>query len=188
MLDLLEGYLDKIAAAATQTVAKLGPLSELAASLAIPVDTVARQKHEIKRLYKKINAMKKRGTQASSIGAMKGGGLVGKVCSYCAAVGRTTLHKNNLCYFDPKKMTDRREWAQKLMEEKGVAYKDEEWRWGTAQTVVHRYPLKQTLLYEYILRYSPTLSYIPTPYAPQIPPKQGTSILDSGATHLYITP
>ena len=40
MMDSLEGYLDNIAAAATQTVAKGGPLSELAASLIISVDTV----------------------------------------------------------------------------------------------------------------------------------------------------
>ena len=43
MLDSLEGYLGNIAAAATQTVAKGGPLVELAASLEISVDTVARQ-------------------------------------------------------------------------------------------------------------------------------------------------
>ena len=42
MLDLLEGYLDNIAAAATQTAANGGPLAELGASLAISVDTVAR--------------------------------------------------------------------------------------------------------------------------------------------------
>ena len=60
MLDLLEGYLDNIAAAATQTVANGGSLAELAASLAISVDTVARQKIEIKRLSDQISALKKR--------------------------------------------------------------------------------------------------------------------------------
>ena len=50
MLDSLEGYLDNIAAAATQTASTGGPLAELAASLAVSVDTVARQKIEIKRL------------------------------------------------------------------------------------------------------------------------------------------
>ena len=44
MLDSLEGYLDNIAAAATKTAANGGPLVKLAASLAISVDTVARQK------------------------------------------------------------------------------------------------------------------------------------------------
>ena len=43
MLDSLEGYLDNIAAAATQTAATGTPLAELAASLAVSVDTVARQ-------------------------------------------------------------------------------------------------------------------------------------------------
>ena len=43
MLDSLEGYLDKIAVAATQTVATGTPLAELADSLAVSVDTVARQ-------------------------------------------------------------------------------------------------------------------------------------------------
>ena len=43
MIDSLEGYLDNIAAAATQTVAKGGPLAELSVSLAISINTVARQ-------------------------------------------------------------------------------------------------------------------------------------------------
>ena len=64
--------------------------------------------------------MKNRGTQASSIRTMAGGGLVGTVCTYSVAVGRTTPHKNNSCYFDPKKMTDIREGSRKLMDEKGV--------------------------------------------------------------------
>ena len=40
ILDSLEGYLDNIAAAATQAVANGGPLTELSVSLAISVDTV----------------------------------------------------------------------------------------------------------------------------------------------------
>ena len=43
MLDSLEGYLDNIAAVATQTAATGTPLAELAASLAVLVYTVARQ-------------------------------------------------------------------------------------------------------------------------------------------------
>ena len=62
MMELLEGYLDHIAAAATQTAAKGGPLAELAASLAISVDTVARQQQEIKRFSEQVNTFKKRGT------------------------------------------------------------------------------------------------------------------------------
>ena len=43
MLDSLKGYLDNIAAAAIQTAANGGPLAELAESLAVSVDAVARQ-------------------------------------------------------------------------------------------------------------------------------------------------
>ena len=49
MMDSIEGYLDNIVAAATQTAANGGPLAELAASLAISVNTVDRQQQEIKR-------------------------------------------------------------------------------------------------------------------------------------------
>ena len=68
----------------------------------------------------------KKGTQASSISKRAGGGLTGNMFPHCAAVGRTAPHKNNSCYFDPKKMTDRREWVRKLMDEKVVAYNDGE--------------------------------------------------------------
>ena len=60
MLDSLKGYLDNIAAAAKQTAANGGPLAELAASLAVSVDTVARQKIDIKRLTEHINALIKK--------------------------------------------------------------------------------------------------------------------------------
>ena len=43
ILDSLEGYLDNITAAATHKAATGTPLTELAASLAVSVDTVARQ-------------------------------------------------------------------------------------------------------------------------------------------------
>ena len=43
MMESLEGYLDNIAAAATQTAANGGTLAELAAILAISVDTFSRQ-------------------------------------------------------------------------------------------------------------------------------------------------
>ena len=42
MLNSLEGYLDNMAAAETQTAANGGPLADLADSLAISIDTVAR--------------------------------------------------------------------------------------------------------------------------------------------------
>ena len=64
MLDSLEGYFDNIAAAATQAVANGGPLVELSSILAISVDTVAAQSKEIKRIYKQINSLKKKGARS----------------------------------------------------------------------------------------------------------------------------
>ena len=104
-MESLEGYLDNITAAATQTAANGGPLAELAASLEISVGTVARQQQEIKRLSKQVNALKKRGTQEAIAGTFTGGT---NVCTHCDAVGRTAPHRKNDCYFDPLKMTDRR--------------------------------------------------------------------------------
>ena len=59
IINSLEGYLDNIVAAATQTASNGGPLAELAASLAVSVDMVAIQQLEIKQLTKHINALKK---------------------------------------------------------------------------------------------------------------------------------
>ena len=50
MVNSLEGYCDNIAAAATQTAATGGPLAEIAASLAVSVDTFARTRSRNKRL------------------------------------------------------------------------------------------------------------------------------------------
>ena len=122
-MDLLEGYLYNIAAADTQKSANGGPLAELAASLEISVDTVAIQQKEIKIFSEQINALKKRGTQSTS-GATYPGGTT--VCTHCEAVGRTAPHRKNACCFDPCKMTDRKDWARKLMDEKGMACKDDE--------------------------------------------------------------
>ena len=61
MIDSLEGYLDNIAAAATQTAATGTTLAELVSSLAVSVDTVARKQIEIKRLTEHINALRKKG-------------------------------------------------------------------------------------------------------------------------------
>ena len=124
MMDSLEGYLDNIAAADTQTAANGVPLAELAASLAISVDTVARKQQEIKRLSEKINAFKKKGASVTSRATFPGGTTT--VCTHCEAVGRTAPHRKNACYFDPRKMTDRKYWARKLMEDKGVKCKDGE--------------------------------------------------------------
>ena len=123
MMDSLEGYLDNYSVVATQTAATGGPLAELAASLEISVDTVSRHKQEIKRFYEQINALKKRGTQATSDATFP----VGKtVCTHCEAVSCTAPHRKNTCYFDPCKMTDQKYWAIKLMDEKVVACKGDE--------------------------------------------------------------
>ena len=76
MLDSLEGYLDNIAAAATQTAANGGPLAELAAGLAISVDTVARHQQEIKRLLEQIRALKKKLAYVTSGAKVPGGSII----------------------------------------------------------------------------------------------------------------
>ena len=124
MIDSLEGYLDNIAAAATQTAANGGPLAELAASIAISVNTVARQQQEIKRLSEQINALKKKGSSSTSRDNVPGGTIT--ICTHWEAVGRTATHRKNACYFDMRKMTDRKDWTRKLMEEKGIKCKDNE--------------------------------------------------------------
>ena len=86
MFDYLEGYLDNITAAATQTAANGGPLAELAASLEVSVDTVARQKLEIKRLTEHINALKKKGA-AVNTGVPGTEGNNFPPCNNCEVVG-----------------------------------------------------------------------------------------------------
>ena len=95
MLDSLEGYLDNIAAVATQTAATGKPLVELAASLTVLVDTVARQQIYIKRLTEHINALRKKGVSvtssvpntgdnnATTCKHFKSVGLQLKLASYC---------------------------------------------------------------------------------------------------------
>ena len=87
------------------------------------MDTVARHQQEIKRLSEQINALKKRGTQATSGATLQVGTTV---CTNCEAVGCTEPHRKNIFYSEPYKMTDRKDWARKLMDEKGVACKGDE--------------------------------------------------------------
>ena len=175
MMDSLEGYLNNIAATATQRADPGGPLAELADSLAVSAETVARQQQEIKRLAAQVNAFKKKGPQETSEKEMEK-----MICKHCEAVGRTTPHEKK-CFFDPKKITDRKEWARDIMEKNGVPCKDDEWRWGTAKTVVHKNPSKDNIMYEASLSCSPTQQG-------NILPQHHTGIVDSGATHLYIAP
>ena len=162
MLDSLEGYINNIAASGTQALSNGGPIDELYAVLAVLVDTVSVKEKEIKSLYKHINVLKKKGALNSSSETNAGGGMTGNVCPYFAAVGRSAPHKKGSCYFDPNKITVRREGARKLMDEKGVACKDENWRRGGAEIVVHRNSIKENLSYEAILSCIPPPSSIPT--------------------------
>ena len=126
MLDSLEGYIENIAAEATQTMATCGPLPELAASLTVSVDTVARQQIEIKRLAEQINALRKKGGAVTSgVTGTGGNNSNSPNCKRYAAVGRLSPHRNNKCYFYPHKNKERMGWATKLMEAKGIIFNDE---------------------------------------------------------------
>ena len=118
MLDSLEGYLDNIAAASTQTAATGTPLAELAASLAVSVDTVARQQIEIKRLTEHINALRKKGA-ADTPGVPSTGDNNATACKHCKAVGRSVPHRNNHCFFDPRKTRTELIGKRSLWRQKG---------------------------------------------------------------------
>ena len=102
ILDLLEGDLDNITAVATHTAATKTPLAELAASLAVSVDTVARQQIEIKRLIEHINTLRKKGVSVT-VSVPSRGYNNDRTCKHFKAVGRSTPHRNNQCFFDPRK-------------------------------------------------------------------------------------
>ena len=87
MMNSLEGYVNIIAAAATQTADQGGPLAELAASLAVSVDNVVRQQQEIKLLTAQVNAFKKKGPQETSEKEREK-----MICKHCEAVVRTAPH------------------------------------------------------------------------------------------------
>ena len=123
MLDSLEGYLDNIAEAATHTAATVTPLVELAASLAVSVDTVACQQIEINRLTEHINALRKKGA-AGTPSVPSTGDNNATAFKHCKKVGRSVPHRNNHCLFDPRKNKNRVDWAAKLMEAKGVVFND----------------------------------------------------------------
>ena len=125
MLYSLKGYLDNITAAPTQAVSNVGPLDEFSVSLAVSVDTVDVQAKEIKGLYQHINALKNKGTQKFNSETNDSGGMTRNVCPHCSGFGRSVPHKNGSCYFDPKKMTERRGWDCKLMDKKVVTCKDD---------------------------------------------------------------
>ena len=112
-------------AAATQTSANGYPLAELAASLGVSVDTVARQQIEIKRLTEHINTLKKKGGTVTAGVPGKGGTNSNSMqYKHCAAVGQSAPHRNNKCYFDPRKNKERMGWAKRLMEGKRIVFND----------------------------------------------------------------
>ena len=90
MMDLMEGYLNNISAAATKTADQGGHLTELAASLAVSVDNVARQKQGIKRLTAQFNAFKKKVPQETSEKERER-----MICKHCEAVGHTSPHEKS---------------------------------------------------------------------------------------------
>ena len=92
--------------------------------MAISVDTVVRQQQDIKRLSEQVNALKQKGAPATSGVTLPGENNT--MCTYCEAVGGTVRHKENACYFGPRKITDRKDWAKRLMEEKGIKLNDDE--------------------------------------------------------------
>ena len=102
ILDSLEGYLENITAAATQTAANGGLLAELAVSMEVSVDKVARQQLDIKRLIEHINVLKKKGGSVTT-GVPEKGVNNFPPCKHCEAVGRTAPHQHNKYYFDPRK-------------------------------------------------------------------------------------
>ena len=98
--------MENITTAATQTLAYGGPLEELADSLAVSVDSVARHQLDIKRLTEHINALKKKGGAVTN-GVPGTGENNFPPCKHYEAVGRTVLHRHNRYYFDPKKIQTR---------------------------------------------------------------------------------
>ena len=99
------------------------PLAELAASLVVSVDTVARQQIEIKRLTEHINALRKKGVSVTASVPNTGDNNT-TTCKHCKAVGRSAPHRNNQCFFYPRKNKHRLDWAAKLMEAKGIVFND----------------------------------------------------------------
>ena len=124
-MNSLEGYIDNISATAMQSVATSTPFAELSASLEISVDTVAIQAKEIAQLHRQLTALKNKSGGERNEGGATNAEHTPFVCPHCTVVGRSAPHKKDTCFFDPKKMTDRKDWAQKLMDDKGVACKDD---------------------------------------------------------------
>ena len=85
-----------------QTAATGAPLAELAASLAVLVDMVARQHIEIKILIENFNALRKKGGSVTD-GVPNTGDNNSTNCKHCTAVGSSAPHRHNQCFFDTRK-------------------------------------------------------------------------------------
>ena len=73
------------------------------------VNTVTRQQQDIQRLTAQLHDFTKKGQQETK--DKEGDKLLSK---HCEVVGSTTPNRKK-CFFDPNKMTDRKEWARELM-------------------------------------------------------------------------
>ena len=98
MVDMLAGYFDKIAAAATTT----GQGTDMAdlASMAILVDTNASQAKELKKTREHIYAFRNNNPQADKSGPKR------TLCPHYTAVRRNVPHAKNACFFNPDIVQD----------------------------------------------------------------------------------
>ena len=117
MFDTLAGYLDNIEAAAT-TAGHGTELSDIAASMAILVDTNAAQAKKLKQMREHINALR----NSSNNPRADPSGPTRAVCPHCTAVGRSVPHAKDVCFFNPKIIKNIPTWAKELMKVKGVAF------------------------------------------------------------------
>ena len=123
MMDSLAVYLENIVAEATENdSAQGGLLAELSASIDILEDTNYTQAKELEQLQQEVNALQNR----KGIGDAMGNLSNQEVCPNCAAVGRSAPHKKGNFFFDKKKMTNIKEWARKLVDDKSVKCRDNE--------------------------------------------------------------
>ena len=105
MVDTLEGYLDNIAAEA-MNVGGGKELADLAASMAILVDTNVAQAKDIKKMREKINALK-----TTPRRMCKGVGRRRNV-TIVKLLDVQILTERGGCFFNPKKKKDGLAWAK----------------------------------------------------------------------------
>ena len=99
MVDTLAGYLDNISAAAT-TAGRGAYMDDLAASMAILVDTNASQAKELKKTREQINSFRNNNPRADKSGPKR------TVCPHYTAVRRNVPHAKSACFFNPDIVQD----------------------------------------------------------------------------------